>query len=346
MVQRPSGSRWRCQIATSVSVRVAHEFGGGDGGTCPSTSPAMTVSVTPGPGCSRGIGLGPQHREVRVDELVLGGQVQPDLEQLERVRRVALDQREGLGVHDARACGQPLHVAPSEPGRRPERVRVVDQAPPDERDGLEATVRVLGKPRDLLPVVHAPPVDALEVLAHLSTLERRVRSQHLVAGRIGVVVVHAEQERVDRGPLEPDRHGLEDGARHGGQTTGMDGTRVDAWLWAVRLFRTRSAAAAACRAGHVRVNGRPAKPATSVVVGDQVRARVGERERLVEVARLISTRVGAPIAVECYADHSPAPEPADTIRTRRTSRAGQPVGPPSGSDETSTGCGGTAADGP
>ena len=87
----------------------------------------------------------------------------------------------------------------------------------------------------------------------------------------------------------------------------MDGTRVDAWLWAVRLFRTRSAAAAACRAGHVRVNGRPAKPATSVVVGDQVRARVGERERLVEVARLISTRVGAPIAVERYADHSPAP---------------------------------------
>lgn len=92
----------------------------------------------------------------------------------------------------------------------------------------------------------------------------------------------------------------------------MEGTRVDAWLWAVRLFRTRSAAAAACRAGHVRVNDRPAKPSAAVVVGDRVGARVGDRDRDVEVARLITTRVGAPIAVECYVDHSPAPGPAAT----------------------------------
>jgi ribosome-associated heat shock protein Hsp15 len=107
----------------------------------------------------------------------------------------------------------------------------------------------------------------------------------------------------------------------------MEGTRVDAWLWAVRLFRTRSAAAAACRAGHVRVNGRPAKPATSVAIGDEVRARVGDRERIVEVARLISTRVGAPIAVECYVDHSPAPEPADSSAPtgRRERGAGRPT---------------------
>jgi len=45
-------------------------------------------------------------------------------------------------------------------------------------------------------------------------------------------------------------------------------TRVDRWIWAVRLFRTRSLAAAACRAGHVRVNGDRAKPATMVKIGD------------------------------------------------------------------------------
>jgi ribosome-associated heat shock protein Hsp15 len=90
----------------------------------------------------------------------------------------------------------------------------------------------------------------------------------------------------------------------------VEGTRVDAWLWSVRLFRTRSAAAAACRAGHVTVNGRSAKPATSVAVGDEVRARTGSAERVVEVARLLSTRVGAAIAVECYVDRSPEPPAA------------------------------------
>ncbi len=102
---------------------------------------------------------------------------------------------------------------------------------------------------------------------------------------------------------------------------------MDAWLWSVRLFRTRSAAAAACRAGHVRVDGRPAKPATPVTVGDEVRARVGDRERVVEVVRLISTRVGAPIAVECYLDRSPeVPRSEAAVPVARRDRgAGRPT---------------------
>lgn len=87
--------------------------------------------------------------------------------------------------------------------------------------------------------------------------------------------------------------------------------RVDAWCWAVRLFPTRSAAGAACRAGHVRVNGERAKPATMVVPGDEVQVRGGERERLVVVQRLVVKRVGAPIAVACYLDRSPAPVPRE-----------------------------------
>lgn len=107
----------------------------------------------------------------------------------------------------------------------------------------------------------------------------------------------------------------------------MDGTRVDAWLWSVRLFRTRSAAAAACRAGHVRVDGRPAKPATPVAVGAEVRARVGDRERVIEVVRLINSRVGAPMAVECYVDRSPAPPSAEVVApvARRERGAGRPT---------------------
>jgi ribosome-associated heat shock protein Hsp15 len=88
----------------------------------------------------------------------------------------------------------------------------------------------------------------------------------------------------------------------------VESTRVDRWLWAVRLYKTRSDATAACRAGHVEVNGRPAKPATTVGVGDRVEARVHGRDRILEVVRVIDKRVGAAIAAECLVDHSP-PEP-------------------------------------
>jgi ribosome-associated heat shock protein Hsp15 len=80
--------------------------------------------------------------------------------------------------------------------------------------------------------------------------------------------------------------------------------RVDAWLWAVRLTKTRSVAASACRAGHVRVNGATAKPAQHVTVGDEVRLRLDGRERIVEVASLLPKRVGAPVAATAYVDKS------------------------------------------
>ena len=89
-----------------------------------------------------------------------------------------------------------------------------------------------------------------------------------------------------------------------------DATRVDAWLWAVRLYKTRSAATAACRGGHVRVNRAAAKASTPVKVGDRVEA-FAERERIVEVATVIDKRVGAAIAATCLIDHSP---PAPVVR--------------------------------
>lgn len=88
--------------------------------------------------------------------------------------------------------------------------------------------------------------------------------------------------------------------------------RVDAWLFAVRLAKTRSRAGAACRGGHVTVNGTAAKPATQVTVGDRIEVRVGNRDRIVEVVRPIVRRVGAPEAVTCYVDHSPPPPERDT----------------------------------
>ncbi|MCL2850638.1 MAG: RNA-binding S4 domain-containing protein [Micrococcales bacterium] len=89
--------------------------------------------------------------------------------------------------------------------------------------------------------------------------------------------------------------------------------RVDAWCWAVRLFPTRSAAGKACRAGHVRVNAERAKPATLVVPGDEVVVRGGVHDRVVVVQRLIVKRVGAPVAVTCYLDRTPAPPPKEQV---------------------------------
>ncbi len=107
---------------------------------------------------------------------------------------------------------------------------------------------------------------------------------------------------------------------------GVDSTRVDRWLWAVRLTKTRPDAAAACRGGHVRVNDRPAKPSTMVSPGDEVRALVGTRTRIVEVVRVIQKRVGAADAVTCYLDRSPAPPPTATVPVAVRDRgAGRPT---------------------
>jgi ribosome-associated heat shock protein Hsp15 len=91
----------------------------------------------------------------------------------------------------------------------------------------------------------------------------------------------------------------------------VEETRVDKWLWAVRLFKTRALATAACKGGHVRVNGSPAKPAATVRVGDRVEAQAHGRRRDLEVARVIDKRVGAPLAAECVVDHTPPEPPAE-----------------------------------
>ncbi|MEA2623496.1 MAG: ribosome-associated heat shock protein Hsp15 [Chloroflexota bacterium] len=86
-----------------------------------------------------------------------------------------------------------------------------------------------------------------------------------------------------------------------------DETRIDRWLCAVRLVKTRPIATQLCEGGHVRVNGHPAKPSTKVRAGDEVHALIAERERIVDVVRPIEARVGAPVAVTCYVDRSPPP---------------------------------------
>ncbi|GHC71536.1 RNA-binding protein S4 [Nocardiopsis terrae] len=107
--------------------------------------------------------------------------------------------------------------------------------------------------------------------------------------------------------------------------SGPDSTRVDRWLWAVRLTKTRADAAQACRGGHVRVNDRPAKPAMAVRVGDKVRVRLHGTTRIVDVSHIIVKRVGAPVAARCYVDRTPAQPPQAAPVIRRDRGAGRPT---------------------
>jgi ribosome-associated heat shock protein Hsp15 len=105
----------------------------------------------------------------------------------------------------------------------------------------------------------------------------------------------------------------------------VERTRVDRWLWSVRIYPTRSAATDSIRGGHVRINGSPAKPSSPVKVGDRISARTRGHDRELEVVRVIDKRVGAPVAAECVVDHSPPPpprhlDPSVVTRERGTGR--------------------------
>ncbi|MFI5043550.1 MAG: RNA-binding S4 domain-containing protein [Acidimicrobiales bacterium] len=102
--------------------------------------------------------------------------------------------------------------------------------------------------------------------------------------------------------------------------------RIDLWLWAVRLFPSRTASTAACKAGRVQLGGRTVKPSATVGPGDRVHAVTPGGEREVEVVNGIRRRVGAAIAAGCYVDHTP-PAPPRVVDTngRRDRGSGRPT---------------------
>jgi ribosome-associated heat shock protein Hsp15 len=104
-----------------------------------------------------------------------------------------------------------------------------------------------------------------------------------------------------------------------------DTVRLDAWLWAVRVFKTRSAATTACRAGHVRVRGERAKAAQPVRPGDEIRVRIAGFDRILVVRQTIAKRVGAPEAAQAMEDRTPAPPPRELAMGVRDRGAGRPT---------------------
>ena len=155
--------------------------------------------------------LVPQHGEVRVGHFAAGRQVQPNLKQLARVGFVWVAQRKHLAMHDAFAGGQPLHITRAETRCRTQRIRMVNMPLSHDSDRLKTSVRVRRKAGNGLAVVHAPAVFVAEIAAHLPTRQRCCRSHVLIADRVVIDVMHAEQKRVNGLPGEGQSRELEYG---------------------------------------------------------------------------------------------------------------------------------------
>ncbi len=84
--------------------------------------------------------------------------------------------------------------------------------------------------------------------------------------------------------------------------------RVDKWLWAVRVFKTRTSATSACTAGRISVNDEVAKPSTRIEVDDVITVKRPDHLIIYRALQLIEKRVGAKVAAECVDDLSP-PKP-------------------------------------
>jgi len=84
--------------------------------------------------------------------------------------------------------------------------------------------------------------------------------------------------------------------------------RIDKWLWAARLFKTRSIAADAIKGGKVKVDDNPVKPSREVKEGDVIQVQVGQLHKVVEVKTVVKNRVSPKQVPEVYNDLTPKEE--------------------------------------
>jgi ribosome-associated heat shock protein Hsp15 len=96
----------------------------------------------------------------------------------------------------------------------------------------------------------------------------------------------------------------------------LDAVRVDKWLWAARLFKTRTLASDACAAGHVKIDGDSVKASRLVRRGERIECLTPGGQRVVEVVELALRRLSAPLARTLYIDHTPPPPPPEERQAR------------------------------
>jgi len=88
----------------------------------------------------------------------------------------------------------------------------------------------------------------------------------------------------------------------------LEAIRIDKYLWAVRLYKTRSLATDACRNGHVRMNGQPLKPSHEIKVGEVYEISIDQLHKVIEVKEMLGNRVGAKLVENYMTDLTPQEE--------------------------------------
>ncbi len=108
--------------------------------------------------------------------------------------------------------------------------------------------------------------------------------------------------------------------------------RLDKYLWAIRLFKSRSMATAACESGKVKFNGESVKPSRQVTVGDEYEVKTEAKKWLIKVTGLLYNRVQYSEAIKYYLDITPEEElerikfqAASFYTGKRQSKVGRPT---------------------
>jgi ribosome-associated heat shock protein Hsp15 len=108
--------------------------------------------------------------------------------------------------------------------------------------------------------------------------------------------------------------------------------RLDKYLWAIRLFKTRTLAATACDTGKVKLNDTSVKAAKNVTVGDEYEIKTEDKRWRIQVTGLLQTRVAYSEAIKYYIDITPKEEierlqfQAASFHTgKRPSKIGRPT---------------------
>ena len=110
-----------------------------------------------------------------------------------------------------------------------------------------------------------------------------------------------------------------------------DSVRIDKYLWAIRVFKTRGDATDACKGNKVRVGGSPAKPSKEVKPGEVIEIQKGTVRYSYRVIRLLENRVGAQLVPDYAENLTPQSEldklraPVETFFIRRDRGAGRPT---------------------
>ena len=110
-----------------------------------------------------------------------------------------------------------------------------------------------------------------------------------------------------------------------------DSTRIDKYIWAIRLFKTRSEATEACNGNKVQLNGVAAKPSKTVKAGDSISVRKGAVQYSYKVLKIAENRMGAQLVPEFAENLTPQSEldklhaPRETFFIKRDRGSGRPT---------------------